>query len=218
MENLTPITLPQLDVETLMQRAAAIRDAINAKSVSAQQVGALFYDLVECCGNVRDALALFINTNLPEIQQDIDRRLAGVDSAVEKAAAELQKSEAARALVESLVASISSQNLAAPLRIDIRRCPGSVTLTNAMRPRIDAALFPRFGLGSIFFYAENSAARITPAGEIIPVEPGTARIYAVATGNTSIYQALTIEVIPPRLRMADGDTLRLDAKGNLRFT
>jgi hypothetical protein len=218
MENLTPITLPQLDVETLMQRAAAIRDAINAKSVSAQQVGALFYDLVECCGNVRDALALFINTNLPEIQQDIDRRLAGVDSAVEKAAAELQKSEAARALVESLVASLSSQNLAAPLRIDIRRCPGSVTLTNAMRPRIDAALFPRFGLGSIFFYAENSAARITPAGEIIPVEPGTARIYAVATGDTSVYQALTIEVIPPRLRMADGDTLRLDAKGNLRFT
>lgn len=218
MENLTPITLPQLDVETLAQRAAAIRDAINAKSVSAQQVGALFYDLVECCGNVRDALALFINTNLPEIQQDIDRRLAGVDSAVEKAAAELQKSEAARALVESLVASLSSQNLAAPLRIDIRRCPGSVTLTNAMRPHIDAALFPRFGLGSIFFYAENSAARITPAGEIIPVEPGTARIYAVATGDTSIYQALTIEIIPPRLRMADGDTLRLDAKGNLRFT
>lgn len=173
---------------------------------------------MECCGNVRDALSLFINSNLPEIQQDIDRRLAGVDSAVEKAAAELQKSEAARALVESLVASLSSQNLAAPLRIDIRRCPGSVTLTNAMRPRIDAALFPRFGLGSIFFYAENSAARITPAGEIIPVEPGTARIYAVATGDTSIYQALTIEVIPPRLRMADGDTLRLDAKGNLRFT
>lgn len=218
MENLTPITLPQLDVEALAERAATIRDAINAKSVSAQQVGALFYDLVECYGNVRDALSLFINSNLPEIQQDIDRRLAGVDSAVEKAAAELQKSEAARALVESLVASLSSQNLAAPLRIDIRRCPGSVTLTNAMRPRIDAALFPRFGLGSIFFYAENSAARITPAGEIIPVEPGTARIYAVATGDTSIYQALTIEVVPPRLRMADGDTLRLDAKGNLRFT
>ena len=215
MENLTPITLPQLDVEALAERAATIRDAINAKSVSAQQVGALFYDLVECCGNVRDALSLFINSNLPEIQQDIDRRLAGVDSAVEKAAAELQKSEAARALVESLVASLSSQNLAAPLRIDIRRCPGSVTLTNVMRPRIDASLFPRFGLGSIFFYA---AARITPAGEIIPVEPGTARIYAVATGDTSIYQALTIEVVPPRLRMADGDTLRLDAKGNLRFT
>lgn len=218
MENLTPITLPQLDVETLAQRAAAIRDAINAKSVSAQQVGALFYDLVECCGNVRDALALFINTNLPEIQQDIDRRLAGVDSAVEKAAAELQKSEAARALVESLVASLSSQNLATPLRIDIHRCPGSVTLTNTMRPRIDAVLFPRFGLGSIFFYAESSAARVTPNGEIIPVESGTARIYAVATGNTSVYQALTIEVVPPRLRMADGDTLRLDAKGNLRFT
>lgn len=217
MENLTPIPLPQLDTEALAERAATIRDAIEAKTVSAQQVGALFYDLVTCCGNVRDALALFINTNLPEIQQDIDQRLAGVDEAVGKAAAELQKSEAARALVESLVASLSSQNLAAPLRIDILRYPDSVTLTNTMRPRIDAALFPRFGLGSIFFYAENSAARVTPHGEIIPMEQGTAHIYAVATGDTSVYRSISIEVIPPRLRVT-GDALRLDAEGNLRLT
>ncbi len=217
MENLTPIQLPPLDVKALAKRAATIRDAINAKSVSSQQVGALFYDLVQSCGDVRAALELFINTNLPEIQQDIDQRLAGVDDAVEKAAAELQKSEAARALVESLVASLSSQNLAAPLRIDIQRCPGSVTLTNTMRPRIDAALFPRFGLGSIFFYAENSAARITPDGEIIPLEQGTAHIYAVATGNTSVYKSISIEVVPPSLRLA-GDALRLDAEGNIRLT
>lgn len=217
MENLTPIPLPPLDVKALAKRAATIRDAINAKSISSQQVGALFYDLVQSCGDVRAALELFINTNLPEIQQDIDQRLAGVDDAVGKAAAELQKSEAARALVESLVASLSSQNLAAPLRIDIQRCPGSVTLTNTMRPRIDAALFPRFGLGSIFFYAENSAARITPDGEIIPLEQGTAHIYAVATGNTSVYKSISIEVVPPRLRLA-GDALRLDAEGNIRLT
>lgn len=217
MENLTPIPLPPLDVKALAERAAAIRDAINAKSVSSQQVGALFYDLVQSCGDVRAALELFINTNLPEIQQDIDQRLAGVDDAVEKAAAELQKSEAARALVESLVASLSSHNLAAPLRIDIQRCPGSVTLTNTMHPRIDAALFPRFGLGSIFFYAENSAARITPDGEIIPLEQGTAHIYAVATGNTSVYKSISIEVVPPRLRLA-GNALRLDAEGNIRLT
>ena len=217
MENLTPIPLQPLDTEALAERAAAIRDAVQAKTVSAAQVGSLFYDLVQCCGNVRDALELFINTNLPEIQQDIDQRLSGVDSAVEKAAAELQKSEAARALVESLVASLSSQNLAAPLRIDIRRCPGSVTLTNTMRPRIDAALFPRFGLGSIFFYSENSAARVTPDGEIIPLDQGTAHIYAVATGNTSVYKSISIEVVPPRLRIA-GDALRLDAEGNLRLT
>lgn len=217
MENLTPIQLPPLDVKALAERAATIRDAINAKSVSSQQVGALFYDLVQSCGDVRAALELFINTNLPEIQQDIDQRLAGVDDAVEKATAELQKSEAARALVESLVASLSSQNLAAPLRIDIQRCPGSVTLTNTMRPRIDAALFPRFGLGSIFFYAENSAARVTPDGEIIPLEQGTAHIYAVATGNTSVYKSISIEVVPPRLRLA-GDALRLDAEGNIRLT
>ena len=77
--------------------------------------------------------------------------------------------------------------------------------------------FPRFGLGSIFFYAENSAARITPDGEIIPLEQGTAHIYAVATGNTSVYKSISIEVVPPRLRIA-GDALRLDAEGNLRLT
>ena len=217
MENLTPIPLPQLDTEALAERAAAIRDAVQAKTVTAAQVGTLFYDLVQSCGDVRSALELFINTNLPEIQQDINQRLAGVDDAVEKATAELQKSEAARTLVESLVASLSSQNLAAPLRIDIRRYPGSVTLTNAMLPKIDAALFPRFGLGSIFFYAENSAARITPDGEITPLEEGTAHIYAVATGNTAVYKSISIEVVPPRLRLA-GDALRLDAEGNLRLT
>lgn len=217
MENLTPIPLPQLDTEALAERAAAIRDAVQAKTVTAAQVGTLFYDLVQSCGDVRSALELFINTNLPEIQQDINQRLAGVDDAVEKATAELQKSEAARALVESLVASLSSQNLAAPLRIDIRRYSGSVTLTNAMLPKIDAALFPRFGLGSIFFYAENSAARITPDGEITPLEEGTAHIYAVATGNTAVYKSISIEVVPPRLRLA-GDALRLDAEGNLRLT
>lgn len=217
MENLTPIPLPQLDTEALAERAAAIRDAVQAKTVTAAQVGTLFYDLVQSCGDVRSALELFINTNLPEIQQDINQRLAGVDDAVEKATAELQKSEAARALVESLVASLSSQNLAAPLRIDIRRYPGSVTLTNAMLPKIDAALFPRFGLGSIFFYAENSAARITPDGEITPLEEGTTHIYAVATGNTAVYKSISIEVVPPRLRLA-GDALRLDAEGNLRLT
>lgn len=218
MENITPIPLPQLDTEALAVRAATIRDAVQAKTVTAQQVGSLFYDLVQCCGNVRDALALFINTNLPEIQQDIDSRLAGVDTAVEKAAAELQKSEAARSLVEELVASLSSQNLAAPLRIDITRYPKSLTLTNTMRPRIDAALFPRFGLGSILFYAANSAAMVTPDGQLVPLEPGTAHIYAVATGNTQIYQSVSIEVIPPRLRLAGDSTVRLDASGNLRLT
>lgn len=218
MKNITPIPVPQLNTAELAARAVAIRDAVAAKTVTAQQVGSLFFELVEHCGNVRDALALFIETNIPEIQQDIDTRLAGVDDAVAKAAAELQKSEAARALVESLVASLSSQNLAAPIRIDIKQCQGSVTVTNTMLPKIKAELFPRFGLGSIFFYADNSAARVTPNGEIVPMEEGTARIYAVATGNTGIYRTLTIEVVPPRLRLCAADGLRLDANGYLRFT
>lgn len=218
MANLTPINLEALDVAALRARAAAIRDAIEAKSVSASDVGSLFYDLVAACGDVRAALSLFIDTNLPEIQADIDDRLAGVDKAVEKAAAELQRSEASRALVESLVAKLSTQNLAQPLRVDIVSAPGSVTTTNTMRPAIDARLFPRFGLGSIFFYAYGSAARVTPDGHILPLEPGTAHIYAVATGDASVYQHLTIEVVPPRLRLGSTDALRLDAAGNLRLT
>lgn len=88
MKNITPIQVPQLNTGELAARAVAIRDAVAAKTVTAQQVGSLFFELVEHCGNVRDALALFIETNIPEIQQDIDTRLAGVDDAVAKAAAE----------------------------------------------------------------------------------------------------------------------------------
>lgn len=218
MVQLSPIKLHALDFDGLRARAVAVRDAVEAKSVSAAQVGSLFVELVAACGDVRTALSLFIDTNLPELQADIDARLAGVDEAVGRAAAELQRSEASRALVESLVAKLSSQNLAQPLRVDILSAPASVTVSNHARPPIDARLFPRFGLGSIFFYADSSAARVTPDGRIIPVEPGMARIYAVATGDSSVYRLLTIEVVPPRLRLASPDALRLDAAGNLRLT
>lgn len=41
MDQLTKNDLQQLDTADLMQRAEAIRDAVAAKSVSAQQVGQL---------------------------------------------------------------------------------------------------------------------------------------------------------------------------------
>lgn len=42
MENFTPIPLQSLDTEALAERAVAIRDAVQAKTVSAAQVGSLF--------------------------------------------------------------------------------------------------------------------------------------------------------------------------------
>ena len=100
---LTENKLAELDTAALTKKAQAIRDAVMAKSVTAEQVGSLFVDLIGACGNVRDALALFLDTNVPEITADIDSRLAGADAATLAATAAAQKAEATRALVEELV-------------------------------------------------------------------------------------------------------------------
>ena len=55
---LTENKIAAIDTAGLQERAKTIRDAVMAKSVTAEQVGSLFFDLIETCGNVRDALAL----------------------------------------------------------------------------------------------------------------------------------------------------------------
>lgn len=105
MAQLTENNLQLLDTADLLARAEVIRDAVQAKSISAQQVGQLFCDLIDACGDINKAVRLFLSTNVPEIQADIDSRLAGADDAAAKAAAEIQRSEQTRALVEALVLS-----------------------------------------------------------------------------------------------------------------
>ena len=56
----------------MIEQAAAIRDAVTAKSVTAEMVGSLFVSLINAAGSVRDALALFLDTNVNEIIADID--------------------------------------------------------------------------------------------------------------------------------------------------
>ncbi len=218
MDKLTQNELQQLDTADLKERAEAIRDAVMAKSVSAQQVGQLFCDLIEACGDINNAVRLFLSVNVPEITADIDNRLAGADQAAEKASAEVQRSEATRALVESLIDRLSSQNLAAPERVDITTAPGSVTITNPVPQKIGAALFPRFGLGSVLFIGDHQAVEVTPDGFVRPVRLGTSTVHAVATADTRIYKSLCIEVVPPRLRLAGTGALRFDSKGNIRLT
>ncbi|MCD8266405.1 MAG: hypothetical protein LUC33_04540 [Prevotellaceae bacterium] len=82
---LTENKVAEIATDDLLERAATIRDAVKTKSVTAEQVGSLFYDLVEACGDIRDALALFLDTNLTEILDGIDDQLAAVTAAVEKA-------------------------------------------------------------------------------------------------------------------------------------
>lgn len=218
MDQLTKNELQPLDIDTLRQQAEVIRDAVLAKTISARQVGELFCGLVTACGDINTAVRVFLSVNVPEICNDIDGRLSGVDRAVEKAEAELQKSEAARAALAELVARLSGQSLAAPLRIDVADYPATITSTNTVPRKIAARLFPRFGIGSVLFIGDHQAVEVTPDGFVTPVRPGASKVNAVATSDTSVYKSLCIEVVPPRLRLAVPGALRLDSKGNIRLT
>ena len=77
MVKLTENKVAEIDTSALEKRARDIRDAVVTKSVTVEMVGSLFADLITACGNVRDALALFLGTNVQEITSDIDNRLAG---------------------------------------------------------------------------------------------------------------------------------------------
>lgn len=218
MDQLTKNELQPLDIDTLRQQAEVIRDAVLAKTISARQVGELFCGLVTACGDINTAVRVFLSVNVPEICNDIDGRLSGVDRAVEKAEAELQKSEAARAALAELVARLSGQSLAAPLRIDVADYPATITSTNTVPQKIAARLFPRFGIGSVLFIGDHQAVEVTPDGFVTPVRPGASKVNAVATSDTSVYKSICIEVVPPRLRLAAPGVLRLDSKGNIRLT
>lgn len=213
---LTENKVAAIDTAGLQERAKTIRDAVMAKSVTAEQVGSLFFDLIETCGNVRDALALFLDTNVGEITADIDNRLAGADAARQSAEVAAQKAEATRALVEELVGVLSSQNLYKPIQLAVKS-PTEITLTNLAQPQIEAHILPKFGLGGVLFICDNKALEITPDGKITPLAVGVSRVNVVATGNTSLYKQLLIAVVPPRMRMA-GDSIRLDGNGNIRLT
>lgn len=213
---LTENKVAAIDTAGLQERAKTIRDAVMAKSVTVEQVGSLFFDLIETCGNVRDALALFLDTNVGEITADIDNRLAGADAARQSAEVAAQKAEATRALVEELVGVLSSQNLYKPIQLAVKS-PTEITLTNLAQPQIEAHILPKFGLGGVLFISDNKALEITPDGKITPLAVGVSRVNVVATGNTSLYKQLLIAVVPPRMRMA-GDSIRLDGNGNIRLT
>ncbi len=213
---LTENKVAEIATAELRDRAQTIRDAVMAKSVTAEQVGSLFVDLIEVCGNVRDALALFLDTNVPEITSDIDNRLKGADAARLAAEASAQKSEATRALVEDLVNVLSSQNLYKPVRLEVKS-PTEITLTNLAQPKIEAQILPKFGLGGVLFISDNKALEITPDGHITPLAEGVSRVNVVATGDTKLYKQLLIAIVPPRMRMT-GTGIRLDAAGNIRLT
>lgn len=216
--NLTPNTIGEVYTARLREKAIAIRDAVVTKSVTAEDVGSLFVSLIDAAGSVRDALALFLDTNVGEIVADIDNRLSGVDEAAAAASAEVQRCEATRTLVTELVAALSSQNIAAPTRLAIDYAPTEVTLGNQQLPQIHARALPAYGFGSVLFISDNKAVEVTPDGKITPVALGISKVHVVASVKTSIYKTLEIAVVPPRMRLTAGGGLRLDGNGNIRLT
>jgi hypothetical protein len=217
MVKLTENKVAEIDTSGLEKRAQDIREAVITKSVTVEMVGSLFADLIEACGNVRDALALFLDTNVGEITSDIDTRLADADAATKAANAATQKTEATRTLVENLVSVLSSQNVSAPTRLEITDYPKEVTLGNRELPRIEAKALPAFGIGSLLFIGGDGVLEVTPDGRITPLKEGVGRVNVVATVKTSIYKTLSIAVVPPRIRLT-GTGIRLDGSGNIRLT
>jgi hypothetical protein len=217
MVKLTENKVAEIDTSGLEKRAQDIREAVITKSVTVEMVGSLFADLIEACGNVRDALALFLDTNVGEITSDIDTRLADADAATKAANAATQKTEATRTLVENLVSVLSSQNVSAPTRLEITDYPKEVTLGNNELPRIEAKALPAFGIGSLLFIGGDGVLEVTPDGRITPLKEGVGRVNVVATVKTSIYKTLSIAVVPPRMRLT-GTGIRLDGSGNIRLT
>lgn len=217
---MTEITLKDFDKQPLQERAAAIRDAVANKAVTPAMVGELFVDLIDTCGDVRTALQLFLDTNLPEITQDIDERLAGADEAAKAATAEAQRAEATRLLVEELTATLQAQATTkpAPKQVVIDYCPAEVTLVDDVHPQIKARAVPGYGDGGVLFIADNRALMITPDGIITPTATGRAVVNAAAVYKSTVYKQLTIAVVPPRIRTTSAGCMRLDNNGNIRLT
>lgn len=217
---MTEITLKDFDKQPLQERAAAIRDAVANKAVTPAMVGELFVDLIDTCGDVRTALQLFLATNLPEITQDIDERLAGADEAAKAATAEAQRAEATRLLVEELTATLQAQATTkpAPKQVVIDYCPAEVTLADDVHPQIKARAVPGYGDGGVLFIADNRALMITPDGIITPTATGRAVVNAAAVYKSTVYKQLTIAVVPPRIRTTSAGGMRLDNNGNIRLT
>lgn len=217
---LTNIGLQAFDPQALREKAAAIRDAVANKAVTPVMVGTLFTELIDACGDVRTALELFLGTNLPEITQNIDARLSGVDEATQAATVATQKADATRMLVEELTATLQAHAVTtpAPKQVVIDYCPKEVTLADGVRPQIKARAVPGYGDGGVLFIADNRALMITPDGIITPTAIGITVVNVAAVLKSTVYKQLVIAVVPPRIRITSASCMRLDKNGNIRLT
>lgn len=167
------------------------------------------------------------------------------DKAVKECAAETQKAKAAtaqantatqnaqdaavetqaeRVLTEQTRQRLESvtdraEQVAQPIPSGLRvETPAPVTIGNPVPRYIAAKVLPLSALQNIIFQTDGTVAGIEPDGRIVPKEPGTQRVHIIPTGGTRYYKTVTLTVVAPSLRLSSGNSLRLDASGNIRLT
>lgn len=109
----------------------------------------------------------------------------------------------------------AAQPIPAGLRVET---PAPVTIGNPVPRYIAAKVLPLSALQNIIYQTTGTVAEIEPDGRIVPKEPGTQRVHIIPTGGTRYYKTVTLTVVAPSLRLSSGNSLRLDASGNIRLT
>lgn len=138
------------------------------------------------------------------------------DAAVETQA-ERVLTEQTRQRLESVAD--RAEQVAQPIPSGLRvETPAPVTIGNPVSRYIAAKVLPLSALQNIIFQTDGTVAGIEPDGRIVPKEPGTQRVHIIPTGGTRYYKTVTLTVVAPSLRLSSGNSLRLDASGNIRLT
>jgi hypothetical protein len=98
--------------------------------------------------------------------------------------------------------------------------PVAVGLWGNVLHRVIARLLPESAMqGSVIFLpAGGDSVEVYPDGTFRTKKLGVSKIYAIPANNTSLYKAITIEVIESVMRKVNSGSLRLTGSGNIRFT
>lgn len=149
---------------------------------------------------------------------------AQANTATQNAQAAAVETQAERALTEQTRQRLESvadraEQVAQPIPSGLRvETLAPVTIGNPVPRYIAAKVLPLSALQNIIFQADGTVAGIEPDGRIVPKEPGTQRVHIIPTGGTRYYKTVTLTVVAPSLRLSSGNSLRLDASGNIRLT
>lgn len=184
----------KFDRAALLEQATAIRDAIRAKSVTAEMVGSLFVALIASHGDLDDKvtdLVASIAGDIAALMEEANSKITAADSAAQRAEAQI-------ATMRELADILSSGNVISPTALVVK-ANRSITYGNPQPQRIKAVVLPAYATKGVLFLGDNKAVEVTPDGIVTPLALGESTVNAVANGNTALYKTLRIAVVKPKL-------------------